>query len=174
MTENNTPHDKVILPFLLHKWASNFQSLCSSIPCPVKSLLWSWRYCPFKLGHRFHALLKVCSDRDDIVPLNKLMFPKIAVVLSPKRKLCSKMWTKCDGFNWPKTSKIITPALSICWLQFLTSPREAVKTLRERSSTTNLTSCCCFFLAMTLPDTSWDKTDLISHYVVKLFFKGKV
>ena len=22
-----------------------------------------------KLGHRFHALLKVCSDRDDIVPL---------------------------------------------------------------------------------------------------------
>ena len=23
----------------------------------------------FKLGHRFHALLKVCSDRYDIVPL---------------------------------------------------------------------------------------------------------
>ena len=22
-----------------------------------------------KLGHRFHALLKVCSDHDDIVPL---------------------------------------------------------------------------------------------------------
>ena len=22
-----------------------------------------------KLGHRFHALLKVCSDRDDTVPL---------------------------------------------------------------------------------------------------------
>ena len=23
-----------------------------------------------KLGHRFHALLKVCSDRDNIVPLS--------------------------------------------------------------------------------------------------------
>ena len=23
-----------------------------------------------KLGHRFHAQLKVCSDRDDVVPLN--------------------------------------------------------------------------------------------------------
>ena len=29
-TENNIPHGKVILPLLLHKWASNFQSLCSS------------------------------------------------------------------------------------------------------------------------------------------------
>ena len=51
--KNNTPHDKVILPLLLHKWASNFQSLCSSwtrtpIPCPVR---------------------KVCSDRDDTAPL---------------------------------------------------------------------------------------------------------
>ena len=26
----------------------------------------------FKLGHRFHALLKVCSDRDDIAPLTLL------------------------------------------------------------------------------------------------------
>ena len=25
-----------------------------------------------KLGHRFHDLLKVCSDRDDIVPLKGL------------------------------------------------------------------------------------------------------
>ena len=25
-----TPHDKVILSLQLHKWASNFQSLCSS------------------------------------------------------------------------------------------------------------------------------------------------
>ena len=36
---------------MLHKWASNYQSLCSSyprtpIPCPVESLLWSWWYCP--------------------------------------------------------------------------------------------------------------------------------
>ena len=41
-------------PLLPHKWASNFQSLCPS----------------YKLGHRFHALLKVCPDRDDIVPFN--------------------------------------------------------------------------------------------------------
>ena len=25
-----------------------------------------------KIGHRFHALLKVCSDRDDIVPLTQI------------------------------------------------------------------------------------------------------
>ena len=55
MTENNTPHDKVVLPLLLHKWASNFQWLCSYL----------------KLWHQFHVL-KVCSDRDDIVPLNVL------------------------------------------------------------------------------------------------------
>ena len=36
---------KIILPLLLHiKWASNLQS---PIPCPVKSLLWSWRCSPF-------------------------------------------------------------------------------------------------------------------------------
>ena len=35
---------------LMHKWASNFHSLCSAI-------------------HWFHALLKVCSDHDDTVPL---------------------------------------------------------------------------------------------------------
>ena len=28
------------------------------------------RYVHLKLGHRFHALLKICSDHDDIVPLN--------------------------------------------------------------------------------------------------------
>ena len=28
-----------------------------------------------KRGHRFHALLKVCSDRDDIAPLRILSFP---------------------------------------------------------------------------------------------------
>ena len=28
VTENNTPHDKVILPLPLHKRVSNFQSLC--------------------------------------------------------------------------------------------------------------------------------------------------
>ena len=26
VAKNNTPHDKVILSLLLHKWASNFQS----------------------------------------------------------------------------------------------------------------------------------------------------
>ena len=36
-----------MLPLLLHKWASNFQTR-TPIPCPVESLLWSWRYCPFK------------------------------------------------------------------------------------------------------------------------------
>ena len=41
VTEYNTPHDEVILLFLLHKWASNFH---------------------LKLGHRFHALLKFCPD----------------------------------------------------------------------------------------------------------------
>ena len=41
---HNTPHDKVMLPLLMHKWASNFQS---PIPCLVESLLWWWRYCPF-------------------------------------------------------------------------------------------------------------------------------
>ena len=45
------PH--IILSLLLHKWASNFQSLC---------------YNP-KLGHRFHALSKVCSNRDDTASL---------------------------------------------------------------------------------------------------------
>ena len=53
VTENNTLRDKVILLLLLHKWVSNFQSQCVHL----------------KLGHRFHALLKVCSDRDDSVPL---------------------------------------------------------------------------------------------------------
>ena len=57
--KNNTPHDKVILPLLLHcKWASNFrhcvhlklQCTCRTpIPCPVERLLRSWWYCPFKL-----------------------------------------------------------------------------------------------------------------------------
>ena len=37
------------LPLLLHKWASN----CVH----------------FKLGHRFHAMLQVCSDRDNTVSL---------------------------------------------------------------------------------------------------------
>ena len=35
-------------------WGHNYRCCC------IKSV---------KLGHRFHALLKVCSDRDDIVPL---------------------------------------------------------------------------------------------------------
>ena len=67
MTEkNNTPHYKVILPLLLHKWASNFRSLCSSstrapIPCPVESLLWSWRYCPFK-GNVYMSLFSFGRD----------------------------------------------------------------------------------------------------------------
>ena len=26
------------------------------------------------LGHRFHALLKVCSDRDDTAPLNVYLY----------------------------------------------------------------------------------------------------
>ena len=32
-----------------------------------------------KLGHRFHALLKVFSDRDDIVPLNFILFSSISL-----------------------------------------------------------------------------------------------
>ena len=52
MTENNTPHDKVTLLLLLH----------------IEPVIFS-RCVHLKLGHRFHALLKVCSDRDDIVRL---------------------------------------------------------------------------------------------------------
>ena len=33
-----------------------------------------------KLGHRFHALLKVCSDRDDGVPLNALISAKTQTI----------------------------------------------------------------------------------------------
>ena len=47
-------YDKVILPLLLYKWVSHCVHL--------------------KLEHRFHALLKVCSNRDDTVPLITLMF----------------------------------------------------------------------------------------------------
>ena len=51
MTENNTPHDKVILPYSC---------------CCMKTI---FSHCVhLKLGHQFHALLKVCSDSDDIVP----------------------------------------------------------------------------------------------------------
>ena len=49
MTENNTTYDKVIL-------------LCCCIDEPV-----IFSHCVLKLGHQFHAMLKVCSDRDDIV-----------------------------------------------------------------------------------------------------------
>ena len=50
LTENNNPHNKVILPLLLHKWASNFQSLCVHLKRGhrfLETLLWSWQYCPF-------------------------------------------------------------------------------------------------------------------------------
>ena len=43
VTENNTPRDKVISPLLMHKWASNFQWLCSSLtdsmPCWNSALI---------------------------------------------------------------------------------------------------------------------------------------
>ena len=55
VTENNTPHDKVILPLLLHKFSVIFSrcvhlKLGHPIPCPVEILLWSWWYCPFKVN----------------------------------------------------------------------------------------------------------------------------
>ena len=47
----------------------------------IKGTISSWSTCyrpvifnhcfHLKLGHRFHALLKVCSDRDDVVPLSR-------------------------------------------------------------------------------------------------------
>ena len=58
MTESSTPHDKVILPLMLHKEPVTF-SHCVHL----------------ELGHRFHALLKVCSDRDDIVLLTVKVRP---------------------------------------------------------------------------------------------------
>ena len=61
-TENNTPPDKVIY-------------CCCCINEPV---IFSHCVHP-KLGHQFHALLKVWSDRDDIVPLITFLYSASAV-----------------------------------------------------------------------------------------------
>ena len=73
LTENNTPHDKVILPLLLHKWAGNFQP-----------------FVHLKLGHRFHALLKVCSDHDDC-PFN---FKRTFQHIYKSLKCVLMLWSK--------------------------------------------------------------------------------
>ena len=53
MTENNIPHVEVI----------NVRCCCINEPVIVSHCV------HLQLGHRFHALLKVRSDRDDNVPL---------------------------------------------------------------------------------------------------------
>ena len=56
VTENNTQHNKVILPLLLHKSAGNFQrvhhKLGHKFHAPVESLLRYW-YCPFNVFYQF-------------------------------------------------------------------------------------------------------------------------
>ena len=49
-----------------------------------------------KLGHRFHALLKVCSDRDDIVPLKVLAALKklaFSTMVTRSYDLPRKLWS---------------------------------------------------------------------------------
>ena len=41
--------------------------------CCINEPVFFSRCVHLKLGHRFHALLKVCSDRDDTVPLTILI-----------------------------------------------------------------------------------------------------
>ena len=71
-----TPHNKVILPYCCILWAGNsihcvHHKLVHQIPCPVKSMLWPWRYCPFDhVTHvilvTFISLLSFTSDAFDL------------------------------------------------------------------------------------------------------------
>ena len=78
---------RMIRSLLLHKWAGNFQSLCSSwtrtrIPCPVESLHWLWHECPVNVyldSKRVSILVKA------VLPALPMLYLPFNVYLDSKR-----------------------------------------------------------------------------------------
>ena len=69
-----------------------------------------------KLGHRFHALLKVYSDRDDTVPLNEtitcIIFMGISFTEKKNDMLGQKSDAKHPEFRESESDKILNFSVS--------------------------------------------------------------